>query len=172
MAYAKLSKTLKITSKSKLCQNLMILAYEFCGVLKPHKVPTGERVNKEYYKKYIRTILRPALHRKRQELTDYTARILHENASPNKANVVKELLESCQWEVLDHPTPTHIHIHTQTHATTTTTTTTTYYPDLSPDPDHHHHPPDFDLFPKLKEALRGISYDNLDKKEYAVNGST
>ena len=31
------------------------------------------------------------------------------------------------------------------------------------------HPPDFDLFPKLKEPLRGVRYDSLDELECAVN---
>ena len=55
-------------------------------------------------------------------MTDSTPLILRDNASPHKAKVVKELLESYHWEVLDHPP---------------------YTPDLSPS--------DFDLFPKLKD---------------------
>ena len=58
---------------------------------------------------YIRTILRTAIHRKRQEMTDRS-------------------------EVLDPP----------------------YFPV-------------FDLFPKLKEPLRGIRYESLDELECAVN---
>ena len=87
---------------------------------------------------YIRTILHPVICRKCQEMTDRTPlilhdnasshkAILHDNASSHKANIVKELLESYHWKVLDHPP---------------------YSPDLSP--------PDFDLFPKLKEPLQGI----------------
>ena len=30
-------------------------------------------------------------------------------------------------------------------------------------------PPDFDLFPKMKELLRGVRYDSLDELECAVN---
>ena len=66
--------------------------------------------------------------------------MLHDNASPHKSNIVKELLERYGWEVLDHPP---------------------YSPDLSP--------PDFDLFLKLKEPLRGVRYDSLDELECAVN---
>ena len=119
---------------------LMIFPYNFRGVFTAHRVPTGETVNKEYYKMYIRTILRPAIRRKRQEMIDRKPLILHDNASPHKSNVVKELLESYQWKVLDHPP---------------------YFPDLSP--------PDFDLFPKLKEPLRGIRYESLDELQSAVN---
>ena len=118
----------------------MIFAYDFRGVLTAHRVPTGQTVNKEYYKMYIRTILRPAICRKRQKMIDCKPLILHNNASPHKTNVVKELLESYQWEVLDHPP---------------------YSPDLSP--------PDFDLFPKLKEPLQGIRYESLDELDCAVN---
>ena len=118
----------------------MIFAYDFRGVLTAHRVPTGHTVNKEYYKMYVRTILCPPIRRKHQEMIDCMPLILHDNASPHKANIVKELLESYQWEVLDHPP---------------------YSPDLSL--------PDFDLFPKLREPLWGIRYESLDELEYAVN---
>ena len=88
--------------RSQNCAKMLkIFAYDFRGVLTAHRVPTGDTENKEYYKMYIRTILRPAIRRKRQEMTDRTPLILHNNASPHKANVVKELLESYQREVLD-----------------------------------------------------------------------
>ena len=130
----------KFRQSQNCAKMLMIFAYDFRGVLRAHRVSTGETVNKGYYKIYIRTILRPKVCRKRQEMTDRTLLILHDNASPHKANVIKELLESYQWEVLDHPP---------------------YSPNLSP--------PDFDLFPKLKEPLRGIRYESSDKFECVVN---
>ena len=46
----------------------MIFAYDFRGVLTAHRVPTGRTVNKEYYEKYLRIVLCPALRRKRSEL--------------------------------------------------------------------------------------------------------
>ena len=72
---------------------MMIFAYDYRGVLTSHRVPTGKTVNKEYYRKYLRTILRPALRRKRAELIDCTPLILQDNALPHKSKVVKELLE-------------------------------------------------------------------------------
>ena len=119
---------------------LMIFAYDFRGVLTAHRVPKGRTVNKEYYEKYLWTVFRPALRRKRSELIKCTPLILHDNASPHKSNAVKELLEGYGWEVLDHPL---------------------ILLDLSP--------PDFDLFPKLKEHLRRVRYDSLDELECAVN---
>ena len=82
---------------------LMIVAYDFRGLLTAHRLPTCETVNKEYYKTYIGTILCLAIRRKHQEMIDRTLLILHDNASPLKANIVKELLESFQWEVFDYP---------------------------------------------------------------------
>ena len=130
---------LKFRRSQNCPKMLMIFAYDFRGVLTAHRVPTGRTVNKEYYEKYLRTVLRPALRRKRSELINCTPLILHDNASPHKSNVVKELLEGYGWEVLDHQTS----------------------PDLSP--------PDFDQFPKLKEPFRGVRYDSLDEFECAVN---
>ena len=123
--------------QSQNCAKMLIFAYDFWGVMMAHRVTTGETVNKEYFKMYIRKILCQAIRRKRQEITDRTPLILHNNTSPLKANIVKV---SYRWEVLDHPPCS---------------------PDLSP--------PDFDLFPKLKEPLRGICYISLEELECAVN---
>ena len=131
---------LKFCRSQNWLKLLMIFAYDFHGVLTAHQVPTGRTVNKEYYEKYLRTVLCPALRRKRSELINCTPLILHDNALPHKSNVVKELLEGYGWEVLEHPP---------------------YSPDLSP--------PDFDLFPKLKQPLRGVRYNSLDKLECAMN---
>ena len=98
MAYKNVSRPVKFRGSQKCAKMLMIFACEFRRVLTAYRVPTGETVNKEYYKIYIRTILRPAV--KRQEMTDRTPLILNDNASPHKANVFKELLKSYQWEVL------------------------------------------------------------------------
>lgn len=118
---------------------LMIFAYDIHGILTSHRVPTGQTVNKEYYKTYLRTVLRPAIRKKRPELLAVGPLILHDNASCHKADVVNSLLEEYNWEVLEHPP---------------------YSPDLSPC--------DFDLFPKLKEPLRGIRYTDLNELEEAV----
>ena len=59
---------IKFRRSQNCVKMLMIFAYDFRGVLTAHRVPTGEIVNKECYKMYIRTILRPAIRRKRQEI--------------------------------------------------------------------------------------------------------
>ena len=89
---------LKFRRSQNCPKMLMIFAYNFRGVLTAHRVPTGRTVNKEYYEKYLRTVLRPALRRKRSELINCTPRILHDNVSPHKSNVVNALLEGYGWE--------------------------------------------------------------------------
>ena len=115
----------------------MIFAYDFRGVLAAHRVPTGGTVNKDYYKMYIRTIT--AIRREHKEMIDRTPLILHDNASPHKANVVNELLESYQLEFLDHPPGS---------------------PDLSP--------PTLICFQNLRSPYREYAM-SLDELECAVN---
>ena len=92
---------------------------------------------------YIRRIFRPAIRRKRPELLEATPLILQDNASCHKAANVQAVFAEYEWEVLPHPA---------------------YLSVLSP--------PDYDLFPKLKEKLRGIRYDDLDILYDAVNAVT
>ena len=97
-------------------------------------------MNKEYYKSCLRKILRPAIHRKCPELLRRMPSILHDNATPHKAAIIKAVFEEYHCEVLKLPS---------------------YSPDLSPS--------DYDLFPKLKEPLRGIRYDDLNELYRVVN---
>ncbi|VVC33476.1 Ribonuclease H-like domain [Cinara cedri] len=75
----------------------------------------------------------PEIRKKRPGMLQNGVSILHDNARPHIGAPVVALLEKYGWERLKHPP---------------------YSPDLSP--------PDFDLFPKLKEPLRGIRFPNLD----------
>ena len=59
--------------------------------------------------------------------------ILHYNAHPHSADVTKKLRDY-EWEVLSHAP---------------------YSPDMIP--------PDFDLFPKLKEPMRGRPFSSLEE---------
>ena len=83
--------------------------------------------------------LRQAIRRKRPELLAAGPIILHDNARPHGANGVTSLLRRYEWEKLDHPP---------------------FSLDISPC--------DFDLFPKLKEDMRGIRYNDLEELESAV----
>ena len=76
---------LKFHPSQNCAKMLMILAYDFRGVLTAHRVQTGETVNKEYYKMYIRMILHPTIRRKCQEKIDRMPLILQDNVSPEKS---------------------------------------------------------------------------------------
>ena len=65
--------------------------------------------------------------------------ILHDNARPHLGKVVTDLLSKYEWEVLSHAS---------------------YSPGMSP--------PDFDLFQKLKEPMRGHRFPSLEEVSAAV----
>ena len=66
--------------------------------------------------------------------------ILHDNAAAHRAYLTQETLRHLGWESLPHPP---------------------YSPDLSP--------PDFDLFGKLKEPLRGQRFKDIEEVKSAAN---
>ena len=93
-----------------------------------------------YYERYLTEILRPAIRSKQRELLWVTSLILHDNATLYKSAVVRDVFEQYHWEVLEHQP---------------------YLQDLSP--------PDYDLFPKLKEPLQGMGCDDLNELYVALN---
>ncbi|KAJ4435092.1 hypothetical protein ANN_23667 [Periplaneta americana] len=74
-----------------------------------------------------------ALRRKRRHFMDTPTIVLQDNSRAHSAGVVSELFNHWGWEVLYHPP---------------------YSPDLSPC--------DFNLIPKMKDPLRGISFRTVD----------
>ena len=52
MGYKNSPWPVKFRRSQNCAKMLMIFAYDFSGVLTAHRVPTGETVNKEYYKMY------------------------------------------------------------------------------------------------------------------------
>ena len=112
---------------------MMIFAFDNHGILTANRVPMGQTVNKEYCRTFLVKYLRPAVRKKRPGLLEATPLILHDNAACHKAERVTSLWTSYGWDVLPHPT---------------------YIPDMSP--------PDFDLFPKLKEPLRCTRFYDLE----------
>jgi len=79
------------------------------------------------------------MHKNRPYLLGDGPLILHDNARPHLGKVVTDLLSKYEWEVLTHAP---------------------YSPDMSP--------PDFDLFPKLKEPMRGHRFSSLEEVPAAV----
>ena len=79
------------------------------------------------------------MHKNRPDLLGDRPLILHDNARPHLGKVVTDLLSNYEWEVLPHAP---------------------YSPDMSP--------PDFDLFPKLQEPMRGHRFSSLEEVSAAV----
>ena len=74
------------------------------------------------------------MHKKRPQLLVARPLILHDKARPHIADVVTKKLRDYGWEVLPHaPYSSHMS------------------------------PPDFDLFPKLKEPIRGRRFSSLEE---------
>jgi histone-lysine N-methyltransferase SETMAR len=124
-----------VLKRSKGAKKMMlIVCYDFFGVILVHRVPEYQNVNQQYYRHFIIHHLRPALCKKRPRTLEQGLLLLHDNASPHKGRMVQELLADYGWEVLPHPP---------------------YSPDLSPC--------DYDLFPKMKNQLRGRRYQCLNE---------
>jgi histone-lysine N-methyltransferase SETMAR len=83
--------------------------------------------------------LRRKMHKNRPDLLGDGPLIFHDNAHPHLTKVVADLLSKYEWEVLPHAP---------------------YSPDMSPS--------DFDLFPKLKEPIRGHRFSSLEEVSAAV----
>lgn len=118
---------------------MMIMAYDWYGVIVTDRVPVGTIVTGKYYETFLRMKLRPKIRESRPELLSSGALILHNNARPHMVSVVTALIEKYDWGLLPHPP---------------------YSPDMSP--------PDFDLFPKLKGPLRGRRFADLEQLSLSV----
>ena len=102
------------------------------------RVPCGTSVTAAYYRDWMQE-LRRKMHKNRPDLLGDGPLILHDNARLHLGKVVTDLLSKYEWEVLPH---------------------VPYSPDMSP--------PDFDLFPKLKEPMRGHHFSSLEEVSAAV----
>jgi histone-lysine N-methyltransferase SETMAR len=77
--------------------------------------------------------LRRKMHKNRPDLIGDWPLVLHDNARPHLGKGVTDLLSKYKWKVLPHAP---------------------YSPDMSPS--------DFDLFPKLKDTMRGHRFSSLE----------
>ena len=102
------------------------------------RVPCGTSVTAAYYRDWMQE-LRRKMHKNRPDLLRDGPLILHDNARLHLGKVVTDLLSKYEWEVLPHAP---------------------YSPDMSP--------PDFDLFPELKEPMRGHRFSSLEEVSAAV----
>ena len=96
------------------------------------RIPCGTSVTAVYYRDWMQK-LRRKMHKNQPDLLGDGPLILHDNAHPHLGKVVTDLLSKYEWEMLPHMP---------------------YSPDMSP--------PDFDLYPKLKEPMRGHRFSSLE----------
>lgn len=125
--------------QTKLKQ-MVIMAYDWEGVLVCDRVEINTNVDGNRYAYFIRKRLRPQIRKTRRTLLEAGVIILHDNARPHLHASVKSAFDEYGWETLPHPA---------------------YSPDMSP--------PDFDLFQKLKEPLRGVRFHDLTALNDAVS---
>jgi len=116
----------------------MTFAYDHRGIIITDRVTCGTSGTAAYYRDWMQKLGRK-MHKNRPYLVGDGSFILHENARPHLWKVVTDLLSKYEWQVLPHAS---------------------YSPDMSP--------PDFDLFHKLKEPMRGHRCPSLEEVSVAV----
>ncbi|PSN33184.1 hypothetical protein C0J52_27393, partial [Blattella germanica] len=128
----------KFSRAQSKIKQMMFFAYDHQGIIMTDRVPCGTSVTGAYYRNFMQN-LRRKMHKTRPQLLEAGPLILHDTARPHIALVVVEKLREYGWKVLPHPP---------------------YSSDMSP--------PDFDLFPKLKEPMRGRRYSYLEELSTTV----
>ncbi|CAK9816407.1 Histone-lysine N-methyltransferase SETMAR [Anthophora quadrimaculata] len=96
-------------------------------------MPSGITINADRYSETL-TKLRRAIQNRRRGMLSKGVSILHDNAHPYVARTTVDLLQQFGWDIITHPP---------------------YSPDLVPN--------DYHLFPKLKENLTGMRFNNDDE---------
>jgi hypothetical protein len=91
-----------------------------------------------YYSDWVQKLSRK-MHKNRPDLLGDGPLILQDNERPHLGNAVTDLPSKYEWEVLPHAP---------------------YSTDMSP--------PEFDIFPKLKESMRGHRFSSLEEASAAV----
>lgn len=113
---------------------MLIIFFDYRGVVHHEFVPQGQTVNKEFYVQVLRR-LREDVRRKRPELWKNKSWVLHHDNAPSHSSLlVSQFLAGNEIAVLPHPP---------------------YSPDLAP--------ADFFLFPKLKTTLKGRRFQSVDE---------
>ncbi|GFX65455.1 mariner Mos1 transposase [Trichonephila clavipes] len=112
---------------------MLIALLDADGIFHHEYAPQGQTVNKEFYLGVMRR-LREAVRRKRPVLRESFCWMLHhDGASAHTANLVQQFLTKHGTLQLTHPP---------------------YSPDISP--------PDFFLFPKIKNTLKGHRFQDIE----------
>ena len=113
---------------------MMVVFFDWQGVIHYEFVPRDQTVNKEFYLTVLKR-LREAICRKRPQLWTNQSWVLHHNNAPAHSSfLVRNFLAKNETTVVPQPP---------------------YSPDLAP--------ADFFLFPKLKSTLKGRRFDTFDE---------
>ena len=113
---------------------MMVVFFDWQGVIHYEFVPRGQTVNKEFYLTVLKR-LREAVRWKRPQLWTNQSWVLHhDNAPAHSSFLVRNFLAKNETTVVPQPP---------------------YSPDLAP--------ADFFLFPKLKSTLKGRRFDTFDE---------
>ena len=124
--------------KSKV-KTMLIAFFDIKGIIHKEFVPMGQTVNAAFYEQVLRRLLQ-RIRRVRPELHKPGSwMLLHDNAPAHSAILVRQFLAQHGVLVIDHPP---------------------YSPDLAP--------ADFFLFPRLKNALKGARFDDVDDIQKTV----
>ena len=120
-------------------KQMLIFAYDHQRVIWQIRVPCGRNVTGVYYCAFMQK-LRRKMHKNWTHLLVAGPLILHDSVHPHIVDVITKKLHNYVWEVLPHAP---------------------YSPDMSSS--------DFDLFPKLKEPMRGWRFSSLE--EFSIEGT-
>jgi len=113
---------------------MLIVFFDWKGIVRREFVPRGETVNREFYFKVMKR-LREAVRRKRPEAwTNKTWMLHHDNAPAHASLLIREFLAKQDTFVVPQPP---------------------YSPDLTP--------ADFFVFPKLKSTIKGRRFQTIEK---------
>ena len=122
-------------------KTMLVIFFDWQGVIHKEFVPEGETINAVYYKGEMERLLN-RIRRVRLCMCESADRFLLHNAPSHNATIVKQFLAQRKVTVLDHPP---------------------YSPDLAP--------ADYFLFPRVKSHLKGRLFDSISYIQKAVTST-
>jgi len=132
----------KLRFQKSRVKTMLVIFFDWQGVIHKEFVPEGETINAVYYKGVMGRVPNRIRH-VRPGMCEYGDWFLsHDNAPSHNATIVKQFLAQRKVTVLDHPP---------------------YSPDLAP--------PDYFLFPKAKSNLKGRLFDSISDIQKAVTST-
>ncbi len=82
-------------------RQMMVMAYNYTGVIAPYMAPYGRTVDKHVYTYFFRKILRPTVWQMSSQMFDCVI-ILHDNTRPHITSVTT-IFQEYGWEMLNYP---------------------------------------------------------------------